>query len=224
MYRRDIAHLPSPIERSEYVRCIFELGWRHDHSAETMMNAVLLGDYFVSYSGIRTPYHLFSLHKSKLLEKVVPPVYSIELSHVVSVLSAKLNEDRGYDSIKVVASETQNYVVYKMEWEICFIVQFNIRRPNIISSWALIVGPEKNHLGSWMWDLTLEICLNESLLAQSPLTILLALKLLARRNKLGALYRHDERIFELAVKEIAWEYEISTADLLKLYISRKRVR
>ena len=56
MYSRDIPKLPNAIPREQFVQLVFELGFNYRHGYDSIIAAVQLGDYFVSFTGPRLPY------------------------------------------------------------------------------------------------------------------------------------------------------------------------
>lgn len=56
MYSHQILKLPTEISREEFVELVFDLGRVNSHGYDSMIAAVQLGDYFVSFKGPRTPY------------------------------------------------------------------------------------------------------------------------------------------------------------------------
>ncbi len=213
MYRRDIAHLPKAIDRVAWVNLIFELGRFHSHNYETTINAVLIGEHFMQYEEPRTPY-TYLKNTSPILKTIVPQTYSVELAHVVTVIAAKFNEDSGYVSTLSAANNTNNYYVYKMEWEICILLNFCVWHDNIIS--YLSISSNMN-LGSWLWDLGKAICLNRELLKSRFETILCAIVILGRKNKLAPLIKYKERIFYMLLESIADQNDIEISDVIRKY-------
>lgn len=67
MYSRDMPKLPVSISRNEFVELVFSLGYENSHGYDTIVATVQLGDYFVSYSGPRTPYREFTSIERNLL-------------------------------------------------------------------------------------------------------------------------------------------------------------
>lgn len=56
MFQRDIPKLPIPISRDIFVDLVFDLGRENSHGYDTIIAAVQLGDYFVSFTGSRVIY------------------------------------------------------------------------------------------------------------------------------------------------------------------------
>ena len=56
MYQRDVSTLPIEISRDDFVDIIVEIGSIYNHTIETTVAAVILGDYFISFNSPRSPY------------------------------------------------------------------------------------------------------------------------------------------------------------------------
>src|SRR3972149_10462552 len=119
MYQRDIPRRPIVINRAQFVDEVFDLGQKYKHGCDTIMNAVEIGDYFVSFIGPRVPYMgpmtegimNSKLGMKELIQDLVPQEYSIELAHVVTIMAAKINEDKGYCYIIEAAIHTGRWRV-----------------------------------------------------------------------------------------------------------------
>jgi len=264
MYRREIPKLPIPISRDNFVELVFDLGRENSHGYDTIIAAVQIGDYFVSYSGDRVPFrplsqaekNLFEIQEKRFgwqlnetildlgdemklmndilanrdritfMDELVSQIYSVELAHVVTVISVKCNEDfdSGYDSIKDAASDTENSYVKKMEWEIFTLLGFKFKVYNFITVIGILLIRNNEHpprLGPVFWDISKEICLNRNLLTKDPRTIVLGILLLGRAGKLHAIHTHRERIFHELMKKLAHEYELNLSEVLQAYITLK---
>lgn len=255
MYQRDIPRIPETISRDMFVDIVFELGKTYQHGYDTIVAAVQIADYFLSFSGERIVYRPFSqvdrvkyralkdeftcnsigfageikleAHIKKeqnpieLLDDLVPQVYSVELAHVVTVISAKLNEefDHGYNSIRSAAYDTENSYVRKMEFEILITLGFHFRIFNFITVIGLLLAdPVPPILGSVFWDISKEVCRNKDLLSKDPMLIVLSIVILGKRGKLRALKLHRERLFIEKLATIARELELPMVDVTRAYI------
>jgi len=221
MYKRNIPHLPEKINRCEFVNIIFDIGLEYQHGYDTLMIAVEIGDYFVSYDGPRES--LMKKSSKNMIRNPAPQEYSKELAYVTTVIAAKYNEDNGYDLIENATIDTENSYVRKMEWEICMILGFTIKNRNfitLIGSLSLVNPPKL--LGSMFWDLIKDICMNQSLMKINPITILLGCFLLHKRGKLRAFYTNKVRNFMTIMTKTAYIYDVPLSNLLKNYCLLKR--
>lgn len=257
MYQRDIPKLPESISRYDFVELAFDLGRIHMHGYDTIVAAVQIGDYFVSFSGKRKSYRPLSaldklkyrVRKGELTEKCntlsfsgeieleqdiragqypmeildtpVPQIYSVELAHVVTVISAKINEefDHGYNSIRSALFDTENAYVRKMEYEILIMLGFHFKVYNFVTVIGLLLAD--NHaprLGPVFWDISKEICHNKELLAKDPRLIVISIIILGRRGKLSALKAHRERMFRERIATLAYELELPVSHVISAYI------
>ena len=66
MFQRDTPKLPIPVSRGTFVDLVFDLGKENSHGYDTIIAAVQLGDYFVSFTGPRVIYRkLMEVEKIK---------------------------------------------------------------------------------------------------------------------------------------------------------------
>lgn len=229
MYLHDEPYLPKEINRNKFVDIIFDLGYYNQHRYDTIIAAVQIGDYFVSYKGKRTPYIPISskidISKYDFMKELVPQIYSEELAHVVTTISSSINEIIEYNINRVVV-DTVNYYVYKMQWEICMVIGFSFKINNFMTViHELITICNKNNIdlrmSSVFWDISKAICMNIKYLQTNPKVILLAIVLLYNNNKLKAIKEHRKRIFQSLVIRIVNEYELSLSEFLNIYIKLK---
>lgn len=194
------SRVPESIGRDKFVEHIFDIGLERDHGYDTLITSVNIGDKYVSCCHTQ---------------------YSIELACVVAVIGAKLCEDIGYISIRQAEIDTCNRIVYDLEQEICQIMGFHIKNNNYITFISNILHPQSKHLSPLFWDLSKEICLNQSFLTLNPNVILCACFLLSKRNKLKAQSQYKERKFLSIMKLISKEFELDFSHLMKAYITYK---
>lgn len=223
IYERDIPKLPNEICRDEFVNEIFNLGLNYECGYNVLISAVEIGDKFVSYNKKRRPHTLhnrkFSKGPIKILVDLVPQIYSKELAHVVFAISCNSIEDWGY-SIDNVASQLDNVYVYKMEWEVCMVINFHVPYENFfIHMLSLIDNP--NNISAMFWDLTRQICMDKLLLYSNRASIIVAIILLIKNKKLRAERTYRERIFTQTIILTSNEYEIPLNILLKSLIDYK---
>ena len=262
MYQRNIPRLPKIISREAFVDRIFDLGQQYQHGYDTIMTAVEIGDFFITYKGKRVSHlgqfseltnqpsantnsvgprepsvDLVKENQRKLMIMCVPQVYSEELAYVVTVISACANEDHNYSYSDIVdaASEVQNGYVYKMQWEICAALKFYVRPNNVITLlgriiWAIYAPkPDTNniyvpHMGTTFWDLARTICMKKSFLSINPITIVIGAILLQRHGKLRPIRENRERRLITIMNKLAREYEVSLADLVRVFARRMRFK
>lgn len=172
------------------------------------------------------------LEQKPFMYELVPQIYSTELAYVVTVIMAKSNEDDGYRWTDDAVSDTNNRYVIKMEWEICMLLNFNIKVHNFITLIGHIIcttlnDDEKTHdlstfkLHSMFFDLSKEICLNRDLLAKDAKVIVIGCILLNQAGKLRAQRTNKERTFREVMMKISREYEVDIGQLLQAYINIK---
>jgi hypothetical protein len=229
MYQWDIPHLPEKISRQEYVDIIFNIGHKHRHGYATIISAVQLGDFFVSFTGPRISvsnnndsYDLYDI-----MNELVPQVYSIELAYVTTIITAKFNEDYGYRNTALAMNDTKNRYVVKMEWEICILIKFNVKIYNFISVIGNKLYTDSNigrfrNFGPQFWDLSKDVCMDRELLSMNPKALICGFILLVRYDKLKASIQYRKRKFYNMMKQISYECEVPLIDILREYILVKR--
>jgi len=229
MYKRDIPHIPDVISRTKFVDEIFQLGLMLGNGYDTLINAVMIGDKFVSFIGERSPYKCYKENNRdklteeqiKIINELVPQEYSKELAHVSLVISSNYIDDWGY-SIEDAANELTNGYVYKMQWEICMIHNFHFSNNNFLTNlFTLIDYNDTNNISDMFWDLTKNICMDISLLYASHSIIIIAFIILIKHNKLRARRDYHERIFQNIMIRASQEYEIPLNSILHAYITYK---
>jgi len=226
MHLRDIPHLPIEISRKEFVKIVFDVGLIHTHGYDTIIAAVDIGDRFVEYSGSRESYtrkHKYNSDYDKILSLPIEQIYSKELAYIVTVIAAKSNEDDGYNDTVEAVDDLCNYYLYKMEWEICTLFNYHFPVNNFITYigtmlYATTMGSIK--LSSVFWDISREYCFDRKLMKINSPTVLIGMMYLYRKNKLKAIISHKERLFRDTITSIAKECEVTTDEVIKIYISK----
>lgn len=235
MYQRDTPKLPIPIPRNEFVELVFDIGYQYMHGYDSIVSAVQIGDYFVSYTGQRSSYCKFSPEdqpeksmketiEKTFMDELVPQVYSVELAYVVTVLSGKYNEDFGYRNISRASFDTENSYVMKMEREIFEILWAEFRVYNFITIIGLLVAKDKNYpprLARVFFEIAKDVCMDQKLLSMNPWTVVIGIILLGRAGKLKAVRTDRERIFWDLIQTLSAEYDLDDKDILNAYIKMK---
>lgn len=241
MYQREIAKLPTEISREDFVEKIFDLGFDQNHEYDTIMLAVQIGDFFVKYDGHRIPHTSWKrkeIVESKLSKRdprcdpdgiadiLAIQKYSDELVHTVTAIASDYNEDDGYDIAKANVNCNNGYV-FKLEWEICSILEFHIQPRNYIRAIGQLIYHKHQyekirHLAPIFWDLSKDICLNHQLTIMNPNTVLLGIVMLYKRKRLSAIRKYRCRRFSTLFKNLAREYELPIGKILQAYIAYKR--
>ena len=174
MYQWEEVYLPLPVSRATFVRIIFELGDEYDHSPNTNIYAVALGDQFVHYQGRRDSF-VPSLIVDDHLLAPVPQCYSIELAYACVLLAVKFNEDYGYRSTKKALSDLCNYYLIKMERELLQIASFSLIH-NPVTFCERIFGVTPS------WEVCYRICLVPNFTQVNPFALILGLKMVFDRK------------------------------------------
>ena len=212
MYYRDISRLPVKINREDFVEWVFEIGLAYQHSYDSIVTSIEIGDNFVASKNNR--------------KSSIEQIYSIELAYVVTVMVGKFNEDVGYNMTKHAKEDTQNHYVVKMEWEIFGFLNYHIKIRNIITLISNMIttkdSNESRTLSSIFWDLSKDICIDERMMKINPFTVLLACRLLYKRRKLRAIRSNKIRIALTVLLRTAKEYAIPPNTLLRTYIKYKQ--
>src|SRR5205085_5915401 len=213
MYQREEQFDPIEIDREEYVNIVFDLGLLHCHGYDSIIAAVEIGDKFV-------------ISPKNDTNDIIARHYSSELAHITTVLASKANEDEGYIFTKKAVNDTNNGLVYKMEWEICRSIGFHIKIDNFITfiGKTLHLTGTPIVLSSVFWDLSKDICMNRELLSMDPFTILTGCLLLNKMRKLRAIKSNKQRVFFEIMSQMAHEYELDLNDVLQAYINIKRIK
>lgn len=204
MYQRDFPRLPLSCPRESYVREIFDLGQQHHFEYNVLYSAVIIGDDFINNKSDEvTPYHSkfnFGPEDQQLLRDPVPKTYSLELAHVsLSIATSQI--DLPYP-MSVVCDRLDNYYPYKMQWDICISRGFTLPRHNIMTLFAHLTMNERFKDFPSLWDLSLAICLNSQLMSLNPITIIVGVLLLHRKDRLSAEYRAAERRLQTFLEEL----------------------
>lgn len=196
MYACDNVLAPKSISRAAFVEKCFDLGLEFDHGYNTIIAAVNIGDDFCSFNRpwkicdwIETVKNEEYEIDDYILKLPVQQIYSVELAHVVTLLTAKIHEDDGYCFSNFCVQALENRYIYKLEWELCFMFNFHFPlKPNYITILYKTINSNDISpvLNKKFWYLSKEICLNKSLMQMNPFAILLGIILLHRKNKLIA--------------------------------------
>jgi len=250
MYQREIPHLPIKISRQQFVDEIFVVGMDCGYGCDSIMTAVDVADYFVSYEESRTPYTGWQFGqqtkkenylKYNFMNEVVPQVYSRELVYVIISVISMANEDSN-NNISNWVYHLSNAFMYKMQWEVCMLLNFTIKIDNFMSNisnciWSLRdTNTIKDSEGNIMWnsrsdpvavnsivyDIGKLICSNDKLLQINRATILVGILLLHKYNKLKATYDYKSRKFLIMMKAISSECEIPLSTVVQSYIRIKK--
>lgn len=177
--------------------------------------------------------------------ELTPQIYSLELAHVVTAIISKFNEESGATQTESAIVNSNNRFVVKMEWEICFLLNYHVKIYNfmtVITDLILKVleSPHRKNslsfadsnedtsnnvifkLGSVFKDLCKEICMDRNLLLKDPRTIVLGTIILYEEGRLRAIKTNRRRLFTETISIVAREYELNTIDMLREYISSKK--
>ncbi len=223
MYLRDIPRLPIEISRSNFVNEVFELGTFHQHGYHNIIASVQLGDFFVNYPHPRT--YIFQPFTPKeidlwedhqlLLTKPCPQFYSIELAHVVTVIISKFNEDYGYHKTFDAISNTENRYIIKLEYEICNLIQYQIKIYNFITIIYNHITDPTRHLDSFFLDFSKYICLDPILLSTNPYILLSCSIYLHQKNKLSPFFIHNQNNFITLMTNLIIEFDLDPELVIK---------
>lgn len=219
MYLWDTPTVPTKIRRTEFVQEVFNINRDYDHSVETAIVAVAIGDDFVNFVGPRI---LHVHNKYKTTNELVSQIYSLELAHTATVIAAKFNEDFGYCNINDAIRNMNNCYIGKMEWEICYTINFTVPRPSICSFIEKCLPLTEKSLCSIFWEIFLLICIKIKILNGDPRAVLLAITLLGRKNKLLAFKLAKTRYLYEIIDMIARECQVSETDAIKSFIEAKK--
>ncbi len=202
MYHKDVIKNCVVINRNKLVDIIFDIGLDYDNGYDTCINAVTIADKYVN---------------------ITNNPYTIELAHVVCVISNKINEDHGYRSIEYAARQTENGYVRSLEWDVCLSLNFDLIHKNFITYIGYTLDPTMIYctpplLGPIFWDISKIIC-NEKLNGIHPKTILLAVLLLNKYNKRPLFVKnYKERLFMSILSTVSNEYDIPLNKIISKYI------
>lgn len=252
VYQREIPTLPKEISRKTFVREIFYLGYDRHHEYNTIMLAIQIGDFFVNYKGKRVPYigwkrrEHSTKYRSRTTDKIIiknvlsnrdpkydphkiadilcDQIYSYELIYTATAIAADYNEDNGYN-IDHANIDCNNAYVYKLQWEICKLLNFTICPVNylqLIGRILCINNPDESkcnkHLAPIFWDLSKFVCLDYKLCNINPITVLLGIIILYKRGRLMVIKEHRFRKFMMIVKMLSYECETSNLEVIRAYI------
>jgi len=216
MYQWQYPKNPILISRNTFINKVFNLSNQYNHGYDSMVQSVIIADNFISSTEPRIPYIFTDKSIDSDFNKLTPQIYSIELAHVVVLISGKLNEDSGYIKTMSAIYDTNNIYISKMEYELYYISNFNFKIHNFISLLGKLhsILNINLNLGTMCFDLSKYICKNKSLLFCSPSTIILAIILLHKIHKLSIIKTHKYRIFKLLITNISIIYDLDISIIL----------
>jgi hypothetical protein len=218
MYLRDIPRLPIEITRTQFVNNIFEIGNDRSQDYDLMMTAVRIGDLFVNNSQNRKICTWSNRGSSEpFMNEPIPPIYSNELAHVCLIISSKFRESDSYSRIIQAAIETDNGIVYKMEWEVLSCLDFCIPKIPFIICLGLFTPKTHTMIRRDWGELMKDLC-SGAIYMENPFTILLAVKLLYRSGRLRADLTYRQIRFLRIMTILSKEYEVSLVEILRTYI------
>lgn len=212
MYSWSTIRCPEQIPRREFVHTCFDYGEECGQGATTIMSAVILGDSFVKFIG---PDHSGALDR----------VYSRELAATVIVIMTKVIDDHKPSIMLSALQHTSNHAVIELERQICRLLNYEFPRHNIITRmWNICAQPADavgRDLSLWFNCLALEICSKPFLLDANPFTLLMAITLLRRRNKLNADTSYRRISFVALMSAAAYDFELDLTQFVREYVNLK---
>lgn len=220
MHQRDTYKLPIEIIRVEFVNIIFDIGSSNFLGYDTIVSAVQIADNFITYPHSRKS---FIDSCSTLTINPTPQYYSLELAYATLSIVSKANEDRSLSTSTLIAKAANKYVL-KIEHELCFILNFHIRVDNFMTLiGSLLCNPDDVciHLEDIFWDLSKFICLDENLIKMDPITLVLGIILIYKYGKLKVIKDIRKRYFQNMIRDLAYEFETTTENVLDRYIDFK---
>lgn len=237
MYIKNTNRLPIKIPRDKFVDIVFELGFTHEHSYESIITSVEIADTFVHHKGQRTPFLITSPKLKKklkkqvnddIMKKCVSQHYSKELAYVVTIIVGKSNEDDGFDNITDAVEEINNIYLYKMEWEVSIIIGFTVKVKNYMTfiSKIIIDSSFQQHynVSKFFYYLSKVICKNKTLLSANPATIVLALKLLHRRGKCKIYRQTKTTQFGDLIDLITKDYDLDIMKVIRAFKTELKLK
>jgi len=209
MYQREIIENPVQISRYNFIEEILYLGYHYSLCYDTILTAVQIGDIFCNNCSNIFPQPDNCSKFNYQCERI----YSIELSHIATIISCKINEDSGYNCTRIVASDLKNNFVYKLEWEICHFFNFKFPRSTYISN--LIDKLGYNLVKSELYfEITRDLC-HLKLITINPNLLSLIIVWLFQKNKLSSYTRIREKRFVKLIININQEYDIDIPNIIK---------
>lgn len=194
MYTWEIVREETFIPRTSYIQIIFDISRRYGHNYDTVISAVLIGDKFINLS---------------------KKCYSIELAHVVTILSCKLNEDSGYDSLSEAITTLDNSILISMEQDIWSSLQYQLPRSHIMSDiHEFFCGFEDYQFSFIFWEICYQICEESHMLQLNSLVIIMAIIYLGKIDKLKASKTGRLKYFHMLIETIAQYTDCSCLDVL----------
>jgi hypothetical protein len=209
MYERNNIKNPKLCKRDEFINEIVYLNQHYGHNYDTALMSIKIGDDFCQTNKEG------KIYTNKYIKLNYPSerIYSIELAHVVTIISAKINEDTRYSETINAAKDLINNFVIKLEWEICFLFDFTFKRSYLMSSIVNILGysDSKNSL---YFELIKDIS-KLSLVTVDSYLLSLIIVWLFKYKKLKAYYTVRESKFIKLITLISQEYEIPIPNIIE---------
>lgn len=234
MYKWLTPKLPTIITRKDFVTLVFDICDQIRLNYDLIIHVIEVADKFVDYDGDRIS-SLLLLKKSYILENFsyremiqhpVPQDYSVELAYVTVNIVAKAMEDFSHSRTITLAQNLENYYVFKMEREICDIINYTVKPKNIMSFIGCLIWKQphdsKHVLDTLFWDLSKVICHDKKLLYSNPIAVLMGIIILFKKNKLSTVRENKYRTFITFIEMIAFDYNLDVRDILSEYIKVKR--
>lgn len=110
MYQRDIAKLPVPIDRTDFIELVFDIGREHRHGYDTIVASVQIGDWFVNYKGERN-----CLRPLTNQERLIVEEEKLEISRKTNIRYFDMSSDVEDECInKVVSQRQQDEIMDKL--------------------------------------------------------------------------------------------------------------
>lgn len=222
LYAHQIASSPESIGRKNFIHKVFEIGWIHYHNLDTILSAVIIGDWFVR-SRRKRPICTWCGTDPEFMGKLVEPIFSYELAYVASMISSKRFEDTPllYPSI---LEAVPNAIVHKFEWEILLLIKFSVRTHILARCLRFLLPAEAcpgNEFGSNIYMWLLNICRHIRFTKCSPLAVILGTVLLVRRGRLKSNRFVRQARFKLLLQMIADNCETTVDIATRTYIESR---
>lgn len=221
MYIRDTIKTPQQIERNAFVEEIFYLGTLYQHSYDTILMSVKIGDSFCNSD---REVKLWTNEKIKL-KTPSEKIYSNELAHVCTVIASNINEDcgHGYRSILSAAKQLENNFVHKLFCELCLFFDYKFPREFIMTSIIEVLGYKPEYKSLYL-EITKDICelsLNtkEKSIVKQPKQMSLVILWLLKQKKLSATTRLRKSKFIELILLIHEEFQIEIPTILREFKS-----
>lgn len=92
---------------------------------------------------------------------------------------------------------------------------FSIHSRNFVTLMTPLIWYSEVRVSPMFWDLCRGICMDKTLLNTNPITTVVGILYLGKKNRLRASREYRERIFRELVIQVGKEYDITVSDLLK---------